>query len=649
MCVASFLSFQFNGSDMKYQTARDVIPSSERMQREIIASHKRSQQYGINREKRDKNQVRLSPAEFDAKVEKNKEILTVVIPSISDFYELLSPEEFMVAYVSGDGYILHVAGSEKVKSAFAKRQGLPGYRWKEEDVGATAISICLKRKIPIQLNAQDYYCRQAHGSCSCAAPVFGKQDNLDGVLVVVGLNSVFHPNTLVMITMAARSIEKHMRLLRRNHEKLLYTGFLDSVIESAETGILTLDREMRILKINKKGNQILKQRGLDGKQNSIIESLSLNLEDIQLNPKNWKEREVSLQIDKQDVHLYYSARPVVSEKNELLGAVLFFNEFKDIKKLANKVSGTKAIFTFDLLVGSSKSFRKSIDLAIRASQSSSTVLLLGETGTGKELFAQAIHNGSKRREQAFIPINCGAIPSELLESELFGYVGGAFTGASKNGRPGKFELADGGTILLDEIGDMQHDMQVKLLRVLQTGEVQRIGANKVSRIDARIIAATHVDLQKAIKHNRFRTDLFYRLNIIEITLPPLRERGPEDIEALALHFIKRFSPGTSLSSDALEKLVNYSWPGNVRELENTIERGLHLCDSGKLQATHIDLQVKSTVPNKGTSGTLREMEQELINTTINACHGNMAQSAKILGVSRTTLYRKVKEFGIETV
>ena len=634
---------------MKYQTARDVIPNSERMQQEIIASHKRSQKYGINRETRDKNQVRLTPAEFDTKLEENKDILRVVVPSISEFYELLSPEEFMVAYVSGDGYILHIAGSENVKSEFAKGQGLPGYRWKEEDVGTTAISICLKRKIPIQLNDQDYYCRQVHGSCSCAAPVFGKQDSLDGVLVVAGLNHVFHHNTLVMITMAARSIEKHMRLLRRNQEKLLYTGFLDSVIESAETGILTLDRDMRVLKTNRKGKQILKQRGIDGKQTSIIESLSLNLEDIHLNQKKWKDREASLQIDKQDVHLYYSARPVVSENNELLGAVLFFNEFKDIKKLADKVSGTKPFFTFDLLIGNSELFRKTIDLAIRASQSSSIVLLLGETGTGKELFAHAIHNGSKRREQAFIPINCGAIPKELLESELFGYVGGAFTGASKSGRPGKFELADGGTILLDEIGDMPHDMQVKLLRVLQTGEVQRIGANKVTRIDARIIAATHVDLQKAIEHDRFRRDLFYRLNIIEITLPPLRERGSEDIEALALHFIKRFSPETSLSSNALKKLVNYNWPGNVRELENTIERGLHLCDSRKLQAAHIDLQVKSIGQIKGNPGTLREMEEELVSATISGCKGNMAKSAKTLGISRATLYRKVKEYGLETI
>lgn len=641
------LNLLIKGYEMKYKTARDIIPSKALMKREILASYNRSRAYGIDRERRDVNQVKLTAPELEDKMKKNREILEVVIPHISEFYELLPPDDFMVAYASSDGYLLHIAGNEKVKAEFAQRNGLPGYRWTEKDVGTTAISICLEKKIPIQLDDQDYYCRQAYGYSSCAAPVFGKRGCLEGVLVVSGANHLFHPHTLIMITMAALSIEKHTRLLRQNQEMSLYTGFLDRVIESAETGILTLDKDMQILKINRKGKQILKQQKLEGKHVSFLDGLSLNLEDIHHNQEEWKEREACLQIKEQEVHFYYSAQPVVSEKDELLGAVMLFDEFNDIRKLANRVSGTKPFFTFDLLVGNSEPFKKAIDLAIRASQSSSTVLLLGETGTGKELFAQAIHNGGNRRKQSFIPINCGAIPNELLESELFGYVGGAFTGASKSGRPGKFELADGGTILLDEIGDMPHDMQVKLLRVLQTGEVERIGASKVSRVDTRIIAATHVDLQKMITLNRFRRDLFYRLNIIEITLPPLRQRGPEDIEALALHFIKRFGPGISLSSSALDKLVGYDWPGNVRELENTIQRGLNLCDGRTLQADHIDLLVKSASKVKENLGTIRDMEQQLIGATLKSCHGNMAKTAKTLGISRGTLYRKVKEYGLE--
>jgi transcriptional regulator of acetoin/glycerol metabolism len=631
---------------MESQTARETIPSNAQMQQEILASHQRSLEYGICREERNENQTKLSPTELEDKKERKEALLDVVIAHIDEFYELLSPEEFMVAYVSSDGYILHLAGSEAIKVVFAERNCSPGYRWTEKDVGTSAISVCLKRQFPIQLNDQDHYCLRAHGFSSSAAPVFGKQGSLEGVLVVSGASRLIHPHTLIMITMVARSVEKHMRLLRRNREMSLYSGFLDRVIESAETGLLTLDKDMRIWKTNRKGKQILKQQHLDGKPVSVLHGLNLNLEDIHRHPGRWKGREACLQLDRQDIHFYYSAQPVVSESDELLGAVMVFEEFNVIKKLADRISGTEPFFTFDLLIGTSEPFRKAIDLAIRAAQSSSTVLLLGETGTGKELFAQAIHNGGKRRNQAFVPINCGAIPNELLESELFGYVDGAFTGASKNGRPGKFELADGGTILLDEIGDMPHDMQVKLLRVLQTGEVERIGSSKVTRTNARIIAATHVNLQKAMALNQFRKDLFYRLNIIEITLPPLRERGAADIEALALHFIKRYCPGTPLTAGALDKLVSYDWPGNVRELENTIQRGLHLCDNKKLQAAHIGLQCKAPSIAKGKGGTLREMEQELIDTTLCVCKRNMAKTAKCLGISRATLYRKVQEYGL---
>ena len=275
--------------------------------------------------------------------------------------------------------------------------------------------------------------------------------------------------------------------------------------------------------------------------------------------------------------------------------------------------------------------------------------MIGETGTGKELFAQAIHNGSERCQQAFVPINCGAIPGELLESELFGYVDGAFTGASKTGRPGKFELANNGTILLDEIGDMPHEMQVKLLRVLQTGEVQRIGARKILQTDTRIIAATHVNLEKMIELKRFRKDLFYRLNIIQIKIPSLRDRGKEDIEALAVYFISRYGSGSKLSGAALDLLVNYDWPGNVRELENTIQRALHLCGGGRIKPQHLGLQKKLGSARGSSPGTLRNMEQKLISDTLAANQGNMAKSSKLLGISRATLYRKVKEYKINDI
>ena len=630
-----------HGGFMCAEVIRGGIPTADQMQQEIQTSHERSKAYGISSEERNSNQRKLSPLELEERKHRAGPLLEVIIAHIEEFYALLSPDDFMIAFADEDGYILHLNGSDGIKMKFAERNCAPGYRWTERDVGTTAISLCRKLQFSVQLNDKDHYCERAHGFTSSAAPIFGRQGALDGILVVSGASSKTHPHTLIMVTMAARSIEKHMRLLRRNNEMSLYIGFLDNVLEAAGTGLLTMDNDLRIWKINRKGKQILKADNLDGKPVSVLEGLPMDLEDIAANPDAWKGREASL---RDDVHFYYTAQPVVSGTSELLGAVMVFEEFDNIKKLAEKISGAEPFFMFEHLIGTSDLFSEAVALARKAAKTASTVLLLGETGTGKELFAQAIHNASPRRLQPFVPINCGAIPGELLESELFGYVDGSFTGASRGGRPGKFELANGGTILLDEIGDMPHDMQVKLLRVLQTGEVQRIGAGRATRTDVRIIAATHVDLNKMIDLNRFRKDLYYRLNIIQIAIPPLRQRGPGDIEALARHFISRYGEGISLSRSALDALVDYHWPGNVRELENTVQRALHLGGGRTIRSEHLGLPSGAATKTNSAPGTLKDMEQKLILATLAETSGNMAQAAKSLGISRATLYRKVREY-----
>ncbi len=628
---------------MRAQIARGLIPTSSQMHEQIQRSHQRSRSFEISREERNTSQKKLSPIELEERKTHSKELIKVIVAHIEEIYDLLSPDDFMVAFADCDGYILHLDGSEAIKITYAERNCAPGYRWTEKDVGTTAISLCRELQVSIQLNDKDHYCKRAHGFTSSAAPIFGHRGVLDGILVVSGASDRIHPHTLIMITMIARSIEKHMRLLRRNNDMSLYISFLDNVIEAAGTGLMTLDKEMRIWKINRKGKDILRNSNLDGKPVSVLNGLDLDLQDIYQNPGAWRAREATLQ---DNIHFYYTTQPVVSSEEQLLGAVMVFEEFNNIKKIADRISGTKPFFTFSHMIGDSDVFIEAVKLAKRAAQSSSTVLLTGETGTGKELFAQAIHNGSGRCGQAFVPINCGAIPGELLESELFGYVDGAFTGASKTGRPGKFELADNGTILLDEIGDMPHEMQVKLLRVLQTGEVQRIGARKIIQTNTRIIAATHVNLMKMIEIKRFRKDLYYRLNIIQIKIPSLRQRGKEDIEALAVYFINRYGSGTKLSGAALDVLVGYDWPGNVRELENAIQRALHLCGRGNIKPNHLGLQERPSLSKERNSGSLRDMEHKLISETLERNRGNMAKSAKLLGISRATLYRKVKEYEI---
>jgi len=624
------------------------ILTAGQLKQEIIDSHHRSRQYGIDQEKRRPEQKRITSKELENRRSANKDLLEVGCEYIDEFYDLLSPDLFIIAIVDREGYILYLSGNPAIKAEFAAGNYAPGFRFLEKDVGTTATSLCLEKQIPVQLNDKDHYCIQAHGYTSSAAPIFGQGGRLQGALVVSGKDKLVHNHTLIMVTSAARSIERQIRLIRRNRELSLYSGFLGNVLESAETGLMILDNDMCIWMTNRKARHILKQERLDGEPVTILKGFSIDPEAVYRQPDAWKEKESYITHPGGVIHLVYSAQPVISDNGRRLGVVLVFEEFLHIKKITDKLSGNNAFFTFNHLVGKSPAFLKTVSLARRASGSDSTVLLMGETGTGKELFAQAIHNAGPRRKNPFIPVNCGAIPGELMESELFGYVDGAFSGALKGGRPGRFELADGGTLLLDEIGDMPHNMQVKLLRVLQTGEIQPIGSTRIANIDVRIIAATNVNLINAVDQNRFRKDLFYRLNILPITIPPLRERGENDIRALTQYFLKKYDSPCFPSPETLDLLTTYAWPGNVRELENTIQRAIHLCDKNTLEPGHLNLPdtPERTVINQ--TGTLHDMTRHMIASTLAQTGCNMKETAGILGISRATLYRKVKAYNIRT-
>jgi DNA-binding NtrC family response regulator len=305
------------------------------------------------------------------------------------------------------------------------------------------------------------------------------------------------------------------------------------------------------------------------------------------------------------------------------------------------------------IVGASRPLRELFDLIDRAARSASTILITGESGTGKELVARAIHEASERRGM-FMPVNCAAIPSELIESELFGHTGGAFTGA-KQARPGLFEAAAGGTLFLDEVGELPLPVQPKLLRALQEGTVRRVGADRERDVDARIVAATNRDLEEQVRRGRFREDLYWRLNVIHVHVPPLRER-PIDIPLLAEHFLTRASEAAGrqpldVSPDTLAVLTAYSWPGNVRELENAVERAVALARGSRLTPDDLPERIRTTgeaaaaIARAQERGlTLRELEREYILETLRRAGGNKSRAAEILGLDRKTLYRKLDEY-----
>lgn len=343
------------------------------------------------------------------------------------------------------------------------------------------------------------------------------------------------------------------------------------------------------------------------------------------------------------------------EENKLLE-----DKLSIYKKELKSIRGAK--YSWESIIGHAPSMQDVKHMASRSAKTQSNVLIVGESGTGKELFAHAIHNDSLKSEGPFVKINCAAIPKDLLESELFGYDEGAFTGAKKQGKIGKFELANGGSIFLDEIGDMPMSMQVKILRVLQEKEVERIGGHKVISIDCRIIAATNKNLRKAIKDGSFREDLYYRLNVINIEVPPLRCRK-EDMDVLTFKLMNKLSEQlgryvNSISNEALEALKAYNWPGNIRELENIIERAINLTDKECIEIQHLpvylleyqsvpeaDIDKKPThEPLLTLRNAVEEVEKAMIIRTLKAVKGNKLQAAKLLEISRTSLYEKVDKY-----
>lgn len=378
-------------------------------------------------------------------------------------------------------------------------------------------------------------------------------------------------------------------------------------------------------------------------------------------------------IPRPDMHVLIHSAPIYNEKNELIGSfsiekdittTIKLNEklsstTKELQQLKQQINHSKLENPFDKIKGNNQVIQQNIYDAKKVSKTDATVLLNGESGVGKELFAQAIHEDSLRKDKPFIAINCGAIPHALFESELFGYEDGAYTGAAKGGKPGKMELANGGTLFLDEVGELPLDMQVKLLRALQEKEIYRIGGRTPKMLDVRIIAATNRTLNQMVLEGRFRSDLFYRLNVITIQIPPLRERL-DDIPYLVNIFLKELSfkyrkPIPKLQNETYRRFSQYDWPGNVRELHNVIERLVVLNEQEEIEDGEISklLPQFQEVHQEFITAPLtlslekERLERESILQALKRTYGNKSITAKELGMSRATLYKKIKKYGID--
>lgn len=427
-----------------------------------------------------------------------------------------------------------------------------------------------------------------------------------------------------------------------------------TIIDEIDEGIVAFDLNGKVLCVNKWMRNILRfEESKSRCQNigDIIRDDNLLNQIKELN--NVDEKEVTIYINGISHHFLLSVRYLFVNK-KISGAVATFKDINKLQKSIYKITDNINDYSFDKIEGKSKAIIKVKEQAKEVSKQNITVLLLGESGTGKELFARAIHYESERKNEIFMPINCGAIPDSLLESELFGYEKGAFAGANPKGKIGKFEMANGGTVFLDEIGDLPLHMQVKLLRVLQDNQIVRIGGVKPICINVRLIAATNKDLFAMVKSGEFREDLYYRLNVVPICIPPLRERT-EDIILLANSMIKRYSKMYNksilgISEGAKNLMINYYWPGNVRELENLIEYGVifesrkYLTKETMIKKMHYREEILKK-DNLTLKEDIKSHEEKIIKNLLEVYGENLIAKkkiAKILGISTATLYRKIK-------
>jgi len=517
-----------------------------------------------------------------------------------------------------------------------------GSRLLESVQGTNCTGLALAEDRLVYVLAEENFAqglRQRRMHCA-AAPIKNAQGDTLAMLTLTAEPGWFHFHTLGTVQAAADAVSRQMALQALLEEQ-------QTVLEVLNEGLVVLDERGCIKALNRYARQLFGV-GLELLGRPFQHLGRSELSDVLGEPVRDLDCTFHLH-DRSQLACLVSVCPL-----EQGGVIVSLRENRRIREITRRIISTQARYTFETIQGSSRAIQDALHLGRIASRSESTTLILGESGTGKELFAQAIHNASDRSNGPFVAVNCGAIPRDLVQSELFGHVEGAFTGSARGGSAGKFELADGGTIFLDEIGDMSFDAQVSLLRVLQEGEITRVGAKNSRPVDVRIIAATHRNLSQAVAEGAFREDLYYRLNVLNLTVPPLRMRR-EDIPLLARHFLKRCArslrkPVQGFTPDALELLAAYAWPGNVRELENSIERATNLAMGELIQAADLPLETKLRTPLRSYEPQpvqdLSSHEMHAIVAALKSTGGNIRLAARQLNVSRGGLYNKMGRFGL---
>lgn len=634
------------------------FPKSDLVRPEIAESWLRSHNYGLDQFNYNFGPI-MDKYELKELTSRKNLLLEAADLYIHKLEALLVNSECVILLSDEKGVMLRVVdGDHEVLVQQNKRFHLvPGSIWTEETVGTCAHGLSLLLGLPIQIGGPEHF-SETYDQISCSsAPIFDANGNLAGTLSIVspylhGQNS----HSLGLVVSTAWDIQSEFRLA-------LHRELLGAALEASDEAIILISKKGLITRANLPARKLFGYQDSTGEKIEEVLGCQPLIQSVLVNGKPVYDAEIY--IEKFDRRLQLRcAKPLNDRYGNNYGCVLTLKEIDRNRDKRSHSRSPETRFTFDKIVGNAPPLLKSIDLAKKFSHLDGNILIQGETGTGKEMFAQAIHNES-RPHGPFIAVNCAAIPKTLIESELFGYERGAFTSAEHRGRKGKIELADGGTLFLDEIGDMPLELQPVLLRVLEAKTVMRLGGCRYIPVDFQLVAATNKDLLEMVKCGQFRDDLYYRLAAFKITIPPLRERGP-DIIGLAQYFInniasKRQIPVPQLSDAAILHLLQYDWPGNVRQLENAMLYAVSTSDDGIIKPENLPDEVTKSAPPPlqglvpdSVSGyrpgdnslTLRDMEKITIMQALIKSGYNISRAAKTLEMSRSTLYRKIKKINI---
>ena len=631
----------------------------------VEASWRRCQEAGVDPFAGRANGV-LAPAAYAALAKRKQTLIQVAKPFMENLFRLVSGTSFVVLLFDEQGYLLETVGSPGRVRQSRDLNLNKGALWSEAEVGTNGAGTALVLGRPFQVSGQEHFCRKHHRWTCSGAPILDPGGNTIGVLDMSGPVDETHLHTLGLVMAAVEAIQHEFELARKNQELTLLNSRLASIILTVSDGVIVLDVQGRLCQVNPVAERMLaitSRQALGQRVDQVVQEFAA-LRALLDHGVEFMDLELDLKSSRGNVHCLASGKPILDEAGATQGAVLFVNPLNRIKGLVNRFNGAQATFRFEDILGDGPALVRAVQVGRQASGNDSNILLTGESGTGKEMFAHSIHNHSDRRNGPFVAVNCGAIPRDLIASELFGFQEGAFTGAARGGRPGKFELASGGTLFLDEIGDMPLEQQIALLRVLQDQSITRIGGDRPFKVDVRIICATHRDLREEIRKGLFRQDLYYRLYVTTIPLPSLREH-PEDIPVLFAAFTHKFTsrkgiPDLRVAPGVIPALQAYPWPGNIREFQNVVERMIHSAQGDTLDLSQIPeeiLSVPGAPPDRPAVGLpapastggrrlrelLQEEERSEILACLRACKGNMSKAAQELGMARNTLYRKMQK------